>query len=275
MTQKDQITFTLNNGLTMPALGLGVLFAKNDGEVEGAVKAALQTGYRKIDTASAYQNERGVGKGMRESGLTREEVFLTTKVWNTEQGYDQTLRSFEQSLKTLQTDYVDLYLIHWPVKSKYKDTYRAMEQLHASGQAKAIGVCNFSISQLEDLMENSSIIPAVNQVEMHPHLSQNELIRFAQTHKIQLEAWRPIMMGEVLKIPELVAIGQAHHKSAVQVALRWLIQRGVAVIPKSVTPIRIEQNFDIFDFELSPEEMAIIEGLNQNRNLGEDLSHIT
>lgn len=258
----------------MPAVGLGVLFAKNDGEVETAIMEALKAGYRKIDTASAYGNEEGVGRGIMESEIPREEVFLTTKVWNSEQGYDKTMLSFEESLKRLQTDYIDLYLIHWPVKAKYKDTYRAMEQIYASGRAKAIGVCNFSIAQLEDLMEHSGIVPAVNQVEMHPHLSQNNLIRFASAKRIQLEAWRPIMMGEVLNIPELVSIGESHGKSAVQIALRWLIQRGVAVIPKSITPKRIMQNFDIFDFALTPEEMTTIEGLNQNRRLGEDLSHV-
>ncbi len=274
MLTNNQITFDLNNGLKMPAIGLGVLFAQNDGEVESAVRSALQSGYRKIDTAAAYQNERGVGIGMQQSGIPREEVFLATKVWNTEQGYDETLKAFEESLAQLQTDYVDLYLIHWPVRSKYKETYRAMERVYADGQARAIGVCNFSIGQLKDLMDHSEIVPAVNQVEMHPHLSQKDLLDFASANKIQLEAWRPIMMGEVLDIPELVAIGQAHGKSAVQVTLRWLIQRGVAVIPKSVTEKRIVQNFEIFDFELTKEDMAAIEGLNQDRNLGEDLSHI-
>lgn len=258
----------------MPSIGLGVLFAKNDGEVEGAVLSALKAGYRKIDTASAYQNERGVGTAIKESPIAREEVFLTTKVWNTEQGYDQTLRAFDKSLKALQTDYVDLYLIHWPVRSKYKDTYRAMAEIYSSGKAKAIGVCNFNIAQLENLMAHSSIVPAVNQVEMHPHLSRNELLAFSKEHHIQLEAWRPIMMGEVMNISELTKIGRAHEKSPVQIALRWLIQRGVAVIPKSITPQRIIQNYAVFDFELTPEEMAIIEGLNQDRHLGEDLSHI-
>lgn len=274
MTANNEIIFTLNNGLKMPSIGLGVLFAKNDGEVQRAVVSALKSGYRKIDTASAYQNERGVGSAIQESGIPREEIFLATKVWNTEQGYDKTLLAFEYSLKQLKTDYVDLYLIHWPVKSKYKDTYRAMEQLYSSGRVKAIGVCNFNIEQLEDLMEHSNIVPAINQVEMHPHLSQSELLKFANTHKIQLEAWRPIMMGEVMDIPKLVEIGEAHKKSPVQITLRWLIQRGVAVIPKSVTPQRIVHNFEIFDFELTNEEMAVIEGLNKNRHLGEDLSHV-
>ncbi len=272
--QNKPVHFTLNNNLSMPAIGLGVLFAKNDGEVEQAIVSALQAGYRKIDTASAYQNEQGVGRGLIESGIPREDIFLTTKVWNSEQGYDQTLQAFEQSLARLQTDYVDLYLIHWPVKAKYKDTYRAMEKLYTDGRVKAIGVCNFSISQLEDLMAHSDIVPALNQVEMHPHLSQNELRHFAHTHRIQLEAWRPIMMGEVLDIPELVELGKLYNKSAVQITLRWLIQRGVAVIPKSVTPKRIAENFGLFDFELTDEQMATIEALNQNRRLGEDLSHV-
>ncbi|NAS13870.1 aldo/keto reductase [Poritiphilus flavus] len=266
--------FTLNNGLKMPSIGLGVLFAENNDEVENAVRSALENGYRKIDTASAYQNEEGVGKGIISSGLERKEIFLTTKVWNTEQGYDQTLNSFDESLRRLQTEYIDLYLIHWPVKSKYKETYKALERLYSDGKARAIGVCNFSIPQLEDLMEHSQLTPALNQVEMHPHLSQNALLEFAKKHRIQLEAWRPIMMGEVLSIPELVEIGKFHSKSAVQVTLRWLIQRGVAVIPKSVTPKRIKENREIFDFELSADQMAIIESLNQNRRLGEDLSHI-
>lgn len=272
MVRKD--FFVLNNKVKMPQIGLGVLFAKNDGEVENAVISALQTGYRKIDTAWAYQNEQGVGRAIKKSGIARKEIFLTTKIWNNEQGYDQTLLAFDRSLERLQTNYIDMYLIHWPVKSKYKETYKAMERIYKSGRARAIGVCNFSIPQLEDLMEYSECVPTLNQIEMHPHLSQNQLRDFAIKHNIQLEAWRPIMMGEVLNFPELIQIGKAHNKSAVQITLRWLIQRGVAVIPKSVNPLRIKENFKIFDFELSSEEMDIIEALNKDRRLGEDLSHI-
>ncbi|UII80584.1 aldo/keto reductase [Flagellimonas sp. CMM7] len=272
MVRKD--FFVLNNKVKMPQIGLGVLFAKNDGEVENAVISALQTGYRKIDTASAYQNEQSVGRAIKKSGIARKEIFLTTKIWNNEQGYDQTLLAFDRSLERLQTNYIDMYLMHWPVKSKYKETYKAMERIYKSGRARAIGVCNFSIPQLEDLMEYSECVPTLNQIEMHPHLSQNQLRDFAIKHNIQLEAWRPIMMGEVLNFPELIQIGKAHNKSAVQITLRWLIQRGVAVIPKSVNPLRIKENFKIFDFELSSEEMDIIEALNKDRRLGEDLSHI-
>lgn len=267
-------SFVLNNDVKMPQIGLGVLFAKDNGEVENAVTAALQTGYRKIDTASAYENEKGVGSAIQRSEIPRASIFVTTKVWNTQQGYDQTLSAFDQSLARLQMDYVDMYLIHWPVRSKYKETYKAMEHIYASGRAKAIGVCNFSSAQLEDLMAHTSIVPALNQIEMHPHLSQNQLLQFANRHTIQLEAWRPIMMGEVLAIPELKKIGMAYGKSAVQVTLRWLIQRGVSVIPKSVNPLRIQENFKIFDFELSDQEMLRIASLNQDRRLGEDLSHI-
>ncbi|MEM8764858.1 MAG: aldo/keto reductase [Bacteroidota bacterium] len=266
--------FLLNNQVKMPKVGLGVLFAKNDDEVENAVVSALESGYRKIDTASAYGNEEGVGKAIQKSGVPREDIFLGTKVWNTEQGYDATFKAFERSLKRLQTDYVDLYLIHWPVRSKYKDTYHAMEEIYKSGLAKAIGVCNFGIDQLKDVMEHSDIIPAVNQVEIHPHHSQSKLLDFARRHEIQLEAWRPIMMGEVLNIPELVEIGNKYDKSPVHISLRWSLQRGVAVIPKSVTTQRIKENINIFDFELSKSEMDVINGLNQNRTLGEDMSDI-
>lgn len=267
-----QKTVILNNHLEMPKIGLGVLFAKNGGEVENAILSALQLGYRKIDTASAYQNELGIGKAIKQSEVPREEIFLTTKVWNSEQGYEETMAAFERSLERLQTNYIDLYLVHWPVKTKYKDTYRALERIYQEGKAKAIGVSNFEIHHLKDLMQYTQVVPAVNQIEMHPHLNQNELIAFATEYNIQLEAYRPIMMGEVLNIPELVQIGKTHGKSAVQITLRWLIQKEVSVIPKSVNSMRMAENFDIFDFELSNGEMNAIEELNQDRRLGQDLS---
>lgn len=258
----------------MPQVGLGVLFAKNDGQVENAVKSALSYGYRKIDTASAYQNEEGVGKAIRKSNVPREEIFITTKVWNTEQGYDNTLMAFENSMNRLQTNYIDMYLIHWPVQKKYKDTYKAMEEIYKSGRVRAIGVCNFSATQLKDLMENTTIKPTLNQVEMHPYLNQGPLLKFCKDQGIQLEAWRPLMMGDVLNVSEITKIADKHKKTEAQITLRWLVQRGVAVIPKSVTPARIRENFEIFDFKLETEEMSKIENLNRNKSLGEDLSHI-
>lgn len=265
-----QKEFTLSNGITMPAIGLGVFQAKDGEEVSNAVLTALQHGYRSIDTASAYKNENGVGEALQQSEVAREEVFLTTKVWNSDQGYEETLKAFEESLACLQTDYVDLYLIHWPVAGKYKETWRALEHLYKTGRAKSIGVSNFQIHHFEDLMTTAEIMPMVNQIEMHPYLQQPELLAFSKKHNIRLEAWRPIMMGEVLQIPELMAIGEVHGKSPVQVTLRWLYQLGVVVIPKSVNENRIRQNIDIFDFELSATEMATIQQLDQAKRLGPD-----
>ncbi|MEM7572665.1 MAG: aldo/keto reductase [Bacteroidota bacterium] len=263
-------TWSLANGLQIPQLGLGVLKARNGGEVEQAVLHALDSGYRLIDTAAIYGNESGVGSAIKQSRLDRSEIFITSKVWNSDQGYKQTLAAFERSLENLQTDYLDLYLIHWPVAGKFQDSWKALEELYRAGKVRAIGVSNFQVHHLETLLETAEIVPMVNQVELHPYLQQPQLQAFAQAKGIQLEAWRPIMMGAVLDIPELVAIGQAHGKSAVQVSLRWLIQEGVVVIPKSVTLKRIIENAKVFDFELSEQEMSIIRGLNRQERLGPD-----
>ncbi len=260
----------LRNGIEIPKLGLGVLKAKDGAEVEQAVVAALKNGYRLIDTAAVYGNESGVGRALKKSGVPREEIVLTTKVWNSDQGYEQTLAAFERSLKKLQTSYIDLYLIHWPVAGKYKDTWKALESLYRQGKVRAIGVSNFQTHHLEDLMATAEIVPMVNQVEIHPHLQQRELEEFAREHNILLEAWRPIMMGEVSLIPELRSIGEKYGKSSVQVTLRWLLQRGVVVIPKSVREERIIQNADIFDFELSVLDMNTISTLDRGRRLGPD-----
>lgn len=260
----------LNNGLEIPQLGLGVLKAEDGEEVENAVLTALNMGYRLIDTAAAYRNEAGVGSALKKSGIPREEIFLTTKVWNADQGYEEALEAFERSLDQLQTDYVDLYLIHWPVAGKYKETWRALEDLYRAGKAKAIGVSNFQVHHLQDLMVMAEIMPMINQVEVHPHLQQQELLEFAQAHNMILEAWRPVMMGQVRLIPELRAIGRNYRKTPFQVALRWLTQRGIVAIPKSVTAKRIASNMDIFDFELSPTEMETISGLDRGRRLGPD-----
>ncbi|MEO1052753.1 MAG: aldo/keto reductase [Bacteroidota bacterium] len=263
-------TVMLNNGLEMPQIGLGVLKAQDGTEVENAVLTALENGYRLIDTAAVYGNEAGVGQAIAKSEVPREDIFLTTKVWNKDQGYESTLEAFDRSLELLGTDYVDLYLIHWPVKGKYKETWAALEKLYKEGKAKAIGVSNFQVHHLEDLMATAEITPMVNQVEMHPHLQQNELLEFSQTHGIQLEAWRPIMMGQVTLIPEIREIAKKYDKSPVQVTLRWLVQKGVVVIPKSVTESRIVDNADIFDFALTAQEMASINSVDRGRRLGSD-----
>lgn len=261
---------TLHNGSFIPQLGLGVLKAQDGEEVENAVLTALKNGYTLIDTAAIYGNEAGVGEALRKTVIPRSEIFLTTKVWNNSQGYEQTLRAFEHSLKLLQTDYIDLYLIHWPVAGKFKETWRAMETLYKHGKVKAIGVSNFQIHHLEELMAEAEIMPMVNQVEIHPHLQQQELLDYAKEHHIQLEAWRPIMMGEVSLLPELRQLGEKYSKSPAQIALRWLTQRGIIVIPKSVKEHRIQENADIFDFELTTEDMSLIAQLDRKRRLGPD-----
>jgi len=261
---------TLRNGIKMPWLGLGVLRIAEGEDVEKAVHWALETGYRHIDTATVYGNEAGVGQAIRHSGVPRDEIFVTTKVWNTDQGYDDTLTAFQASLDRLQMDYVDLYLVHWPVENKFKETWRALETIYDSGRARAIGVSNFLVHHLESLLEETRIVPMVDQVEFHPHLQQLPLQEFCRQHQIQLEAWRPLMKGRVLQLPELVKIGEKYGKNPVQITLRWMIQRRVVTIPKSVHKHRIQSNVDIFDFQLEPEDMAVIDRLDRNERLGED-----
>jgi methylglyoxal/glyoxal reductase len=260
---------TLNNGVTMPWLGLGVWKTAEGEEVENAVRMAIQAGYRSIDTAAIYKNEVGVGKGIQQSGVPREELFITTKVWNGDQGYESALRAFEESLSKLGLDYLDLYLIHWPGKDKYKETWRALEQLYRDGKVRAIGVSNFQIHHLTELMKDSDIVPAVNQVEYHPRLSQKELLQFCQSKGIQLEAWSPLMQGgELLMHPTLQQIGEKYGKTPAQVILRWDVQNGVVTIPKSVREQRIRENSDFFNFSLSLEDMQQIDALNENKRVG-------
>ncbi len=268
MNLEDQVV--LQNGVVMPRLGLGVLRSAPGQEVENAVRWALEAGYRSIDTATFYQNEASVGKAIRESGLPRDKVFITTKVWNTDQGYDSTLAAFDASLKQLGMEYVDLYLVHWPVKGKYKETWRALETIYRSGRARAIGVSNFLVHHLEDLLASAEIKPMVNQVEFNPYLQQPELAAFCKHNQIQQEAWRPIMKGKVFEVPELVALGKKYGKSAVQVTLRWILQLGMVVIPKSVHRDRIAANADLFDFELSAEDMSLIASLDRGERMGPD-----
>jgi diketogulonate reductase-like aldo/keto reductase len=262
-------TVTLNNGVKMPKLGLGVWQLDEGREVERAVGVALKAGYRSIDTAAAYGNEAGVGNAVRDCGIPREELFITTKLWNTEQGYDSTLRAFEKSLKKLNMDYVDLYLVHWPVKGKYLETWRAFETLYNEGRIRAIGVSNFQIHHLQDVLDKFSVVPAVNQVELHPLLTQKELRAFCTQHGIQIEAWSPLMQGQ-LDVPVIVDIAKKHGKTPAQVVLRWDLQHDIVTIPKSVREDRIIANADLVDFELSAEDMAAIDALDKGHRFGQD-----
>lgn len=268
MIKHLQDTITLNNGVNMPGFGLGVYKVQDGDVVYQAVGTALEKGYRSIDTASFYFNEKGVGKAIKDSPVAREDVFITSKVWDDQQGYDGTLQAFEESLKNLQTDYLDLYLIHWPVKDKFTETWRAMEKLYQDERVRAIGVSNFHIHHLEKLMAASEVTPAVDQVEYHPHLTQEELHAFCRKHGIQLEAWSPLKRGQLLDDPVLNEIGKKYNKTAAQVILRWDVQNKVITIPKTITDKRIEENADIFDFSLTDEEMKRIQSLNKNDRAG-------
>lgn len=260
----------LHNGIEMPQIGLGVYKVEEGSEVVQTVKTAIELGYRLIDTASLYQNEEGVGKAIKESGIPREELFITTKVWNTDQGYENTLKAFETSMEKLGLEYLDLYLIHWPVKGKYLETWKALEHLYHEGKVKAIGVSNFQIHHLKDLFENSKEKPTVNQVELHPLLSQEELRGFCAEQDIKVEAWAPIARGRLLEDELLNSIAQKYQKTVTQVILRWHLQNGVIIIPKSVNPSRIKENSEVFDFELSMEDMSKINSLNKNERTGPD-----
>ncbi|HEX5789408.1 MAG TPA: aldo/keto reductase [Woeseiaceae bacterium] len=268
MTHSIKARTTLNNGSEMPWLGLGVYKLANGGEVEDAIRYALDIGYRSIDTASIYENEAGVGRALRDCGIPRDEIFLTTKLWNTDQRERRQLAAFEESLDRLGLDYVDLYLVHWPVADRFQETWPLMEEIYDSGRARAIGVSNFMQDHLEKLMDDCRIVPAVNQVEFHPHLVQPELLDFCERHEIRLEAWSPLMQGEVTDEPTIVALAKKYGKSPAQVVLRWDLQHGVVTIPKSGRPERIAENAGIFDFELAAGDMTLLDGLDQGRRLG-------
>lgn len=254
---------TLNSGTTIPQLGFGVWQVPNDG-AEAAVSTALQVGYRSIDTAKVYENEEGTGRAITESGVPRGDVFLTTKLWNGDQGYDSALRAFDASLERLGTDYVDLYLIHWPVPEldEYVASFKALQRIQADGRAKAIGVSNFTVENLQRLIDETGEVPALNQIELHPRFTQPELRAFHAEYGIATEAWSPLGQGTILEDATLGAIAEAHNVSAAQVILRWHLQLGNVVIPKSVTPARIAANFDVFGFELSSDEVERITALH-------------
>ncbi len=260
---------TLHNGVKMPWLGLGVYQIPDGKVVEQAVYSAVSSGYRSIDTAAAYRNETGVGQGISSCGVARNELFVTTKVWNSDQGYNSTLSAFETSRKKLAVDYIDLYMIHWPVKGKYKETWKALEKLYTDGSVRAIGVCNFNIHHLDDLIREANIVPMVNQVEYHPLLAQKQLHAYCESKQIQVEAWSPLMQGR-LDESILFEIAANYGKSPAQVVLRWDLQNEVVTIPKSANPIRIQENADIFDFTLSNADMARLDELNRNVRLGAD-----
>ncbi|GAB3213243.1 aldo/keto reductase [Marinactinospora thermotolerans] len=262
---------TLNNGVRIPQLGFGV-WQVDDAEVVEPVRVALETGYRSIDTAAAYGNERGVGEAIRASGLERSEVFVTSKLWNSDQGYDTTMRAFDATMERLGLDVLDLYLIHWPLPERgtYVETWKALERLYVDGRVRAIGVSNFTVDNLRRIMDEGGIVPAVNQIELHPNLVQTELRDFHARNGIATEAWSPLGQGHLLDDPVIGRIAEAHGHTPAQVILRWHLQLGNIAIPKSVTPERIRANFNVFGFELSEAEMGEISALDAGRRFGPD-----
>ncbi|WP_394173771.1 aldo/keto reductase [Guptibacillus hwajinpoensis] len=270
---KQWTTTTLHNGVEMPTLGLGVWKMENNDEVKTAVQAAIDAGYKAIDTAAAYKNEEGVGAAIKDSSTPREDLFITSKVWNDDQGYESTVKAFEDTVTKLGVDTLDLYLIHWPVEGKYKETWKAMEKLYKDGRIRAIGVSNFHPAHLEDLMKDAEIKPMVNQVEFHPLLNQQELRDYCNQHSIQLEAWSPLAQGKLLDNDVVKQIADQHGKSTAQVIIRWDLEHEVVTIPKSSNPERIKQNFDVFDFELTKDNIRAIDELNQNERMGPDPDH--
>ncbi len=265
-----QSTKRLANGVEMPWFGLGVYKMTDRDETIAAITQALQVGYRAVDTAALYYNEAEVGEAIRHSGVPREEIFVTTKVWNSDQGYDNTLRAFETSLKKLDMDYIDLYLTHWPVADKFVDTYRAIERLYDEKLIRVPGVSNHHQHHLEQLLGKANIAPVVNQIEVHPYLSQQSLRAFCEEHNIAVTAWSPLGRGGVLTDETILALATKYGKTPAQIVLRWHLQHNILVIPKSVTPHRIKENAQIFDFELTNQDMQTLDALNQNKRFGKN-----
>jgi len=267
-TYTGQPVVTLNNGVDIPALGFGVWQMENLEGCEKAVIKAIHTGYRMIDTAAIYQNETAVGKAVKNSGVDRDELFITSKVWVQDHGYEQAKSAFQRTLDRLQMDYLDMYLIHWPY-GDFLGTWKALEELYNDGKIKAIGVCNFTVEKLEELKKNSTILPVINQIELHPVFQQKELQVYDRENNIITQPWSPLGNGnaDLLNNAELKAIAEKYHKTTAQVILRWHLQEGFVVIPKSVTPSRIEENFNVFDFELAEDEMNTVRSLDTGKRL--------
>lgn len=265
-----QGSFELHNGVQMPYLGLGVYQSENGSEVINAVKEALNHGYRHIDTAAFYHNEEGVGAGIRESNVDRKDVFLVSKVWNTDQGYESTLKAFEASLERLGTEYLDLYLIHWPKGELSNETWRALEKLYNEKRVRSIGVSNFLQHHLEDLLTSAEIVPMVNQMEFHPYLVQQDLIDYCNAKSIQYEAWSPLMQGNIFDLDIMKDMASKYNKTIAQIVLRWDLQKGVVTIPKSSKKERIISNSELFDFELSEEDMKLLDSLDRGKRFGPD-----
>lgn len=274
MTQATSIpAVTLHDGVEIPQLGFGV-FQVPPEKTQEVVEGALEIGYRHIDTAAAYRNEHGVGAAIAASGIPREEIFVTTKLWNSHQGYESTLGAFEKSLARLGMDRVDLYLIHWPVPTEGRafDTWRAFERIHEQGRSRTIGVSNFRIEDLEQLAREAATLPTVNQIELHPHLPQAELRAWHAEHHIATESWSPLAQGDLLVNETIASVAARHDRTPAQVLLRWHLQLGNVVIPKSVTPARMRENFDLFEFELSDEDLTEIAALDVGQRIGPDPS---
>jgi 2,5-diketo-D-gluconate reductase A len=269
MTSPDVPAVRLNDGNSIPQLGLGV-YKVDDDEAERTVATALEVGYRHLDTAEYYGNEAGVGRALRASGLPRDDVFVTTKVWNDQQGFESTLASFDRSMKRLDLDVVDLYLIHWPAPRQdlYIETYRALEKIRQEGRARSIGVSNFQTHHLERLLGETDVVPVINQIEVQPWLQQRELRAFGDARHIVTEAWSPLARGRILDDPLLTSLAEKHGVSTAQVVIRWHLQSGLVVIPKSVTPSRIAENIDVFGFELSPDDVSAIDALDSGERVG-------
>ena len=272
MEMTDQAYIALNDGTRIPQVGLGVWQTPND-EAAPAVKAALDAGYRHVDTAAVYENEEGVGEGIRQSGLSRSEIFLTTKLWNNDQGYNSTLRAFDASLKRLGSDYVDLYLIHWPSAHRglFVDTWKALVTLKQQGRAKSIGVSNFYPEHIERIVAETGVVPVINQIELHPDFQQRETRAFHEKYKIATQSWSPLGQGKLLGHPAITEIANKLGRTPAQVIVRWHIEKGLVVIPKSVTPSRIIENFKVFDFTLSTDDLKTLDGLdNPAARIGPD-----